>query len=280
MSNKKDTKQDKKSINLWPYGILSVILLGVVLITISIRISLKHPAPDNKPFFLKHDESDESINDFLANTKELQEHFNFYMQANSTNTPVTQDEVYKPYSPYLRPPHRDSKPNGIFETLVTKARNTIDILIIPIDGDPSKLSITAYIQKIGGAPVQEIFIYNPSDSAYTSSKPLDKSGWMLIGDLMQTQIPNPSQKTSGKAADKRGANNAKGVNDTRGTNDAKGVNDVSSANVEQVTFSTPAFEIENEGRWIISLQITYEGKKSILEKEFYSMDAHFHHILR
>lgn len=257
MSNKKDTKQNKKSINLWPYGILSVILLGVVFITISIRISLKHPAPDNKPFLLKHDESDESINDLLANTKELQEHFNFYIQANSTNTPITQDEVYKPYSPYLRPPHRDSNPNSIFETLVTKARNTIDMLIIPIDGDPSKLSITAYIQKIGGTPVQEIFIYNPNDSAYAPSKPLDKSGWMLIGDLVQTQAQNPSQKANGKTA-----------------------NNVSGASAEQATFSTPAFEIEDEGRWIISLQITYDGKKSILEKEFYSMDAHFHHILR
>jgi len=207
----------------WPYGILGVILFGVVFIVCVVWFSLKHPVADNMPFFLGHNDTDSSINDILNDTKALQEHFNFYIQANAS---PTQDDILKPYSPYLRPPHRDKIQNNATHILSAKTLNTINVLVVPIDGKIKDLKMSAFIQKIGSPTKQEIFIFNPKDNSFTPSKPEKKGAHIRIGDM--TLVSN--------------------------------------------TFISPAFEIGLEGRFIVALQIFYNDKTIVLEKEFLSLE--------
>ncbi len=217
----------KKPKNLWPYGILSVILIGIILIFISVRISLKNSVVDDMPFFLKHKETEYHINNILEATKLLEGRFDFYIQA---NVKPTKDNIFKPYSPYLRPPHRDKQENSSPNLLFVKSLNTLYVFIEPIDGDLQDLHIEAFLQKIGKADDrdQEVLIYNPKENLFTSSKPMQKGGQIPLGELILTQ-------------DK--------------------------------LFLSPSFEIELEGRWIVSLQITTKDEQIpvILEKEFFGI---------
>lgn len=224
----------KQPRNLWPYGILAVIFIGIILICISVFISTKHPVNDNKPFFQKHSDTEEHINELLADTMLLGEYYDFYIQANAV---PTRDSVFRPYSPYFRPPHRDKNEQNPSTILFTKEINTLYLLADVIEGSVEAdksledLSIHAFIQKVGGVKPQEIHIYDPSTKSFIKSMPKDAESHIPIGEL---------------------------------TFDAK-----------SQLFTSPSFEIELEGRWIISLQITAkQGEKklyAVLEKEFFSM---------
>ena len=224
----------KNPRNLWPYGILAVIFIGIILICVSVYISVKHPVNDNKPFFQKHSDTEEHINDLLADTMLLGEYYDFYIQANAK---PTRDSVFRPYSPYFRPPHRDKDEQNPSTILFTKEINTLYLLADVIEAGVEEgkslkdLSIQAFIQKIGGVKPQEIHIYDPSTKSFIKSTPKDKESHIPIGEL---------------------------------TFDAK-----------RQLFISPSFEVEIEGRWIVSLQITAkQGDQDIyavLEQEFFSM---------
>lgn len=230
----------KPKRNLWPYGILLVILLGVVLISISIRISVKHPVVDDVPFFIKHDDMDSAINDLLESTKALQNDFDFFIDANIA---PTNSETLRPYSPYMRPPHRDKTTQNTSPTLHTKSLNTIFVRSISKSGKPQNLRLQAFIQKIGNLEAQEIFIYNPKDSSYSSIKPSKKGAQIPIGELLLQE--NKQSKDSKKEA----------------------------------IYASPFFMLELEGRWIVSLQISQNEDKDtksdknivVLEKEFFAL---------
>lgn len=233
----------KKPRNLWPYGILFAIFIGIILICISVYISVKHPVYDDRPFFQKHSDTDTMINQLLEDTSALQEHYDFYIQA---NLKPTKDSVLKPNSPYLRPPHRDKQEDNSPNILLTKTLNTIYLLADKVDSKSQtlpELSIEVFIQKIGDIKAQEIYIYDTKDGSFVKSVPEHKGAQIPIGKMMF---------------------------------DAR----------EQV-FVSPSFEIELEGRWIISLQITAKQNPAqqatqgaqdcckdlfvVLEKEFFSM---------
>lgn len=232
------TQATKPKRNFWPYGILLVILLGVVLISISIRISVKHPVVDDVPFFIKHDDMDSAINDLLESTKALQNDFDFFINANAT---PTNDEALRPYSPYMRPPHRDKATQNTSPTLHTKSLNTIFLRVIGKSSKPQNLRLQAFIQKIGNLEAQEIFIYNPKDSSYSSIKPPKKGAQIPIGELVLQE--NTQSKDSKKEA----------------------------------IYASPFFMLELEGRWIVSLQISQNDDKDtkrdivVLEKEFFAL---------
>lgn len=232
------TQATRPKRNLWPYGILLVILLGVVLISISIRISVKHPVVDDVPFFIKHDDMDSAINDLLESTKALQNDFDFFINANAT---PTNDEALRPYSPYMRPPHRDKATQNTSPTLHTKSLNTIFLRVIGKSSKPQNLRLQAFIQKIGNLEAQEIFIYNPKDSSYSSIKPPKKGAQIPIGELVLQE--NTQSKDSNKEA----------------------------------IYASPFFMLELEGRWIVSLQISQNDDKDtksdivVLEKEFFAL---------
>lgn len=228
----------KPKRNFWPYGILLVILLGVVLISISIRISVKHPVVDDVPFFIKHDDMDSAINDLLESTKALQNDFDFFINANAT---PTNDEALRPYSPYMRPPHRDKATQNTSPALHTKSLNTIFLRVLSKSSKPQNLRLQAFIQKIGNLEAQEIFIYNPKDSSYSSIKPPKKGAQIPIGELVLQE--NTQSKDSNKEA----------------------------------IYASPFFMLELEGRWIVSLQISQSDDKNtkndivVLEKEFFAL---------
>lgn len=228
----------KPKRNFWPYGILLVILLGVVLISISIRISVKHPVVDDVPFFIKHDDMDSAINDLLKSTKVLQNDFDFFIDANAT---PTNDEALRPYSPYMRPPHRDKATQNTSPTLHTKSLNTIFLRAISKSGKPQNLRLRAFIQKIGNLEDQEIFIYNPKDSSYSSIKPPKKGAQIPIGELV--------------------------LQESTQSKDSK----------KEAIYASPFFMLELEGRWIVSLQISQNDDKDtnknvvVLEKEFFAL---------
>lgn len=232
------TQATRPKRNFWPYGILLVILLGVVLISISIRISVKHPVVDDVPFFIKHDDMDSAINDLLESTKALQNDFDFFINANAT---PTNDEALRPYSPYMRPPHRDKATQNTSPTLHTKSLNTIFLRVIGKSSKPQNLRLQAFIQKIGNLEAQEIFIYNPKDSSYSSIKPPKKGAQIPIGELILQE--NTQSKDSKKEA----------------------------------IYASPFFMLELEGRWIVSLQISQNDDKDtksdivVLEKEFFAL---------
>lgn len=215
-------KKTNKQRNLWTYGILGIILLGVVLIVISVHISIKHPVSDNGAFFLGYNNTNEQINEILEDTAYIQDRFNIYMQVNSV---PTQDGVLKPYSPYLRPPHRDKVKSMPQNTLFSKSLNNIQVLLKPIDGNLKDVQISAFIQKLGDSAKQKVFIFNPQDNSYSAGEVQGPGGQILLGSLM------PS-------------NNG--------------------------LFISPSFELAIDGRWIISLHISYQGKTAILEQEFFS----------
>lgn len=223
------SKPPKTQRNLWPYGILAVIFIGIILICVSVYISVKHPVSDNMPFFQKHTDTDENINQLLEDTGVLQEYYDFYIQANAK---PTRDSVLKPYSPYFRPPHRDKEEHNASTILFTKTRNTIYLLADRAEGKAlENLSIKAYIQKVGTPKPQEIYIYDSAGGHFVKSTPEGKSTHIPIGELA---FDSKSQ-----------------------------------------LFTSPAFEIELEGRWIISLHISAkQGDRDlsvVLEKEFLSM---------
>lgn len=229
----------KKERNLWPYGILGVIFLGVILIVISIRISVKNPVGYDEPFIMvlddgkklfdTHNDTDEAINAILEDTQKLQEHFNFYLKAN--NTP-TKDNVLRPYSPYLRPPHRD-KNEQTKEILKTQNLNSFELLVEPIDNASiDNLRVFVFMQKIGqDSNEPEIFVFNPEEHAFSGKKSEKKNSKILLGEMYK-----------------------------------KDSNVLSSA----------PFEVKLKGRWIISLQIIYEKEgetlQSVLEQEFFVSD--------
>lgn len=255
--SKKPAKPTKstKPTNFWPYGILLVILLGVVLISVSIRISVQNPVVDDVPFFIKHDDMDLAINDLLESTKALEGDFDFFLQANTT---PTNDESLRPYSPYMRPPHRDKSANNPSTTLHTKSLNTIFLRVVSKKAMPQDLHIEAFIQKIGKLDEQEIFIYNPNDNSYTSAKPSKKGAQIAIGKLTKQHAQDTQPKTS---------NNTK-----------------ESKEVDFI-YASPFFMLELEGRWIVSLQISDKRAKQhsneqnddepskivVLEKEFFAL---------
>ena len=135
----------KKQRNLWPYGILGVILIGVVFIVGIVWFSIKHPVSDNGAFFLGYNDTDKQINEILEDTTYIQDRFDIYMQVNSA---PTQDGILKPYSPYLRPPHRDKAKFTPQNTLFTKSLNNIQVLLKPIDGNLKDVQISAFIQSL------------------------------------------------------------------------------------------------------------------------------------
>lgn len=249
------SKKPTQPKNLWPYGILLVILLGVVLISVSIRISVQNPVVDDVPFFIKHDDMDFAINDLLESTKALEEDFDFFIQANTT---PTNDKPLRPYSPYMRPPHRDKSANHTQTTLHTKSLNTLFLRVISKKEMPQDLHIEAFIQKIGNLYEQEIFIYNPKDNSYTSAKPSKKGAQIAIGELVKQHAQDTQSKTS------------------KNTKESKEVDFI---------YASPFFMLELEGRWIVSLQISDKRAKQhnkaqdnddprkvvVLEKEFFAL---------
>lgn len=233
------TPKTKKQRNFWPYGILLVILLGVVLISVSIRISVKNPVVDDVPFFIKHNDMDLVINDLLESSKALQNKFDFFIEANVV--PANSDDL-RPYSPYMRPPHRDKSTQRTSAILHTKTLNTLFLRVSSKNPNlkPNNLHFQAFIQKIGNINDQEIFIYNPQDNSYASAKPSKKGAQIPIGKLIKQDKPQQSK--------------------------------------QDFIYASPFFMLELEGRWIVSLQINYDDKNNdekpttvVLEKEFFAL---------
>lgn len=170
--------------NLWPYGILLAIFIGIILICISVYISVKHPVYDDRSFFQKHTDTDSAINQLLEDTDALQEYYDFYLQA---NTKPTKDSILKPSSPYFRASHRDKVENNSPNILLIKQLNTLYLLADTLDHKSNNLQdlrIQVFMQKIGDPKELEVHIYDSSSGSFSKSVPEHKGGQILIGTML------------------------------------------------------------------------------------------------
>lgn len=94
---------NKKS--LWPIGILLVILLGVVLIIISVRISKMQSIDSNMPYNLKKIDMDKHANDILHNQNAFEREYSAYVGVNRKDVISKNYALQSPY--YAKPVPRE-----------------------------------------------------------------------------------------------------------------------------------------------------------------------------
>ncbi len=83
--------------NLWPIGILFIILIGVVLIIFSIRISSKQSIDTDKSFDSERKEVDIHINDIMSYQNEFEKFYTPYIGINRIPELEQQNILKNPY---------------------------------------------------------------------------------------------------------------------------------------------------------------------------------------
>lgn len=87
---------DKKR-TLWPIGILFIILLGIILIVVSIRISSSQSIDTDNAFSMKRLELDDNINSVMQQQNIFESHYNVHISTigdTSSNAPLMQNPYY------------------------------------------------------------------------------------------------------------------------------------------------------------------------------------------
>ncbi|PAF52310.1 hypothetical protein [Helicobacter sp. 13S00477-4] len=134
----------KKSRNFWPYGILAVIVIGVILLVWLVKLSVQSPVIDDNAYFEKYDEVDKNINSFMKDTKIFLNDYSVYIGANQT---PPEDSIHEPLAPYFIKGHRDKLKEAPKVELFTNSPNQIYVLLVPkkISSDLSGIKINLFM---------------------------------------------------------------------------------------------------------------------------------------
>lgn len=98
----------EKKRTLWPIGILFIIVLGIILIVISIRISSKQSIDSDNTFSMKRLELNENINTIMQQQNMFENYYNVHISTigdKTSNAPLMQN-------PYYISPVPHNIPNG------------------------------------------------------------------------------------------------------------------------------------------------------------------------
>lgn len=79
----------------WPFGILLVIVFGVLLLVALVYISLIQPNPNDNAYMQKYRDVEKNIDVLLSDSKVFLENYSVYLSANQKYT--LQDELIPPY---------------------------------------------------------------------------------------------------------------------------------------------------------------------------------------
>lgn len=134
----------KKKLNLWPFGILAIIVIGVVLLIRLVMLSSGHPDLEEIAYGgKKYGQVEKDINPIIEDTRAFQAQYSIYMDVNKKPTPSAENEPMMNY---------DIKGNGSRlsdEKKNQKAQLFIDTSNkIYVDFIPKTLSTTKPISNI------------------------------------------------------------------------------------------------------------------------------------
>ncbi|PAF42939.1 hypothetical protein [Helicobacter sp. 11S03491-1] len=119
---------NKKSKNIWPYGILAVIIIGVILLVMLVRLSIEDPIIDDNAYFEKYNDVDKNINTIMKDTKEFETYYSVYIDANQKPSHTL---TQQPLSPYFIKGHRDKLKQSPKIELFTNTPNQFYVSIVP-----------------------------------------------------------------------------------------------------------------------------------------------------
>lgn len=88
----------KKKLNLWPFGILAIIVIGVVLLIRLVILSSGHPDLEEIAYGgKKYGQVEKDINPIIKDTRAFQDQYSIYMDVNKKPTPSVQNEPMMNY---------------------------------------------------------------------------------------------------------------------------------------------------------------------------------------
>ncbi|PAF54523.1 hypothetical protein BKH42_01030 [Helicobacter sp. 13S00482-2] len=88
----------KKKFNLWPFGILAIIVIGVVLLIRLVVLSSGHPDLEEIAYGGKnYQQVEKDINPIIKDTREFQAQYSIYMSVNKKPLPEPQNQPLMNY---------------------------------------------------------------------------------------------------------------------------------------------------------------------------------------
>lgn len=160
--------------NLWPIGILLIILLGIVLISVSIRISsIQSIAPDST-FNAKKLFVDTNINELISTQNRFERIYDTYLGINKTPEAKDSYLIHSPY--YVRPPAPKTKPSSDIKLALHNNKLTLRFTKRPADALLDEASLES-------ASLEFVRLDSDSKDVKLVSVPLYK-GALSEGDLV------------------------------------------------------------------------------------------------
>lgn len=88
----------KKKLNLWPFGILAIIIIGVVLLIRLVILSSGHPDLEEIAYGgKKYGQVEKDINPIIEDTRAFQAQYSIYMDVNKKPAPSVENEPMMNY---------------------------------------------------------------------------------------------------------------------------------------------------------------------------------------
>lgn len=210
----------EKKRTLWPIGILLIIVLGIILIVISIRISSKQSIDSDNTFGMKRLELNENINTIMQQQNTFENYYNVHISTigdKTSNAPLMQN----PY--YISPVPRNI-PNGEGSLQINDNTITLYLEKKTYDGTESSAfkdsmvfpyMLTFVRLDQGEKKTDTIYatLYSSGNGIYTAkSLALPKQGFyqarltILVAQHIEPNVK--MQQNSDRASDQINANNA------------------------------------------------------------------------
>lgn len=150
----------KKKLNLWPYGILAVIVIGVVLLVRLVMLSSGHPDLEEVAYGgKKYGQVEKDINPIIQDTRAFEAQYAIYIDVNKKPSPSVQNQPLMNYDikgngSRLADEKKNQKaqlftdtPNKIYVDFIPKASPSKGISDKPISNIRAKVFLQRYYGK-------------------------------------------------------------------------------------------------------------------------------------
>lgn len=129
----------KKKLNLWPFGILAIIVIGVVLLIRLVILSSGHPDLEEIAYGgKKYGQVEKDINPIIEDTRAFQAQYSIYMDVNKKPTLSAENEPMMNYDIRGNGSRLSDEKKNQKAQLFTDTPNKIYVDFIPKTQDASK----------------------------------------------------------------------------------------------------------------------------------------------
>ncbi|CAM2795847.1 hypothetical protein [Helicobacter felis] len=123
---------DTKEKNYWPLGILSVLLLGVLLVSALVVVAIKYTPKNDNSYLTQHTYTDAHINTMIAHYHTFLQNYNLTLQSDNQNLNPPFPYYLNPSTPLLHLHLKNNQMQLVF-TRLQKVTPPLNVSVILVD---------------------------------------------------------------------------------------------------------------------------------------------------